>query len=575
MHKWLTPPHRADEYETFAAYILHYTLLLLFVLTAVSTLFTTTAIQRAFVPEIFFGIGVCYWLLHTRRLRVASIVFVCSIWVMLTVMAVSINGIRNAGIADYALVIIFSAILLSNRAVIVSMVVSILAVVALALGELQGVLPLQTTPLYLADRFFQSMALFGAAGVLLSASARVIRTNYERIRKHEQSLLERNRELETEIGERERVEAALRTSEAKYRQLFESVPIMAGVYAQDGEIILLNRAGAATLGGTPETLQGHNLREAFTPDDAERALWAHNKVIEEQKERLTNDRTVLRSGRELHYLRHIMPLPKNGNTPQVLVLTTDLTEKYEAEQRERELALSREKNTILLDFFSTLSHDLKTPLSVINTNLYLLRNGKSGDKREEQLDRISKQVILLDNYIRDMLVTTQLEYIPKLDPRAFDLNVLIQSSAELFRPRMESKQITYEFSAQPGLPMLTGEVDQITRALTNLIENAVNYTRAGGKVTVRTLLTEEYVTLEIADTGIGIEAEAVPRIFERFYRSPNAQAFDQKGTGLGLAIVRKILDLHHATIEIQSKVGEGTTFRIQFPRNLSQAADAG
>jgi len=573
MRKWLAPPHRADEYETFAAYILHYTLLLLFGLSALSLFFVTSTVQYLFLPAIFGVLVVCYYFLHTRRLRLASAVLIYSAWLIITITAVGTNGIRNSAVANYALVIIFSAILLSNRAVVVFTVLSIIAITVLTLGELQGVLPLQTTPLYVADRFFQNAALFGAAGVLLSAAARVIRTSYERIRKHEQSLVERNRELEAEIAERQRIEAILRASEAKYRQLFESIPIMAGVYAQDGEIILLNRAGAAILGGTPETLQGHNLREVFTPDDAARALWAHDKVISEQKERLTNDRTVLRSGGELYYLRHIMPLPEHGGLSQVLVLTTDLTEKHYSEQRERELALAREKNTILLDFFSTLSHDLKTPLSVINTSLYLLRRG--GEKHEEQLERISKQVILLDNYIKDMLVTTQLEYIPKLDPRAFDLNMLIQSCVELFRPRMESKQIAYEFSAQPGLPALTGEVDQITRALTNLIENAVNYTRAGGKVTVRTLLIDGCVTLEIADTGIGIEAEAVPRIFERFYRSPNAQAFDQKGTGLGLAIVKKILDLHHATVEVQSRVDEGTTFRIRFACSEVQATDAG
>lgn len=98
----------------------------------------------------------------------------------------------------------------------------------------------------------------------------------------------------------------------------------------------------------------------------------------------------------------------------------------------------------------------------------------------------------------------------------------------------------------------------------NLIENAVNYTPAGGQVTVRTHTRDKQVVLDVIDSGIGIEAEAVPHIFERFFRAANATAFEHSGTGLGLAIVKKIVETHTATIEVGSQLGEGTTFSVQF-----------
>ncbi len=269
---WFALPQLEDEYETFAARVLHYTLLFLMGVALSFVFFVTSSSQLIYIPAILAVFGVCYFLLHNRRFRLASLIFVSGLWIVITLASFNINGIRNASISSYAIVIIFSAILLADRSVVVFTALSLLSAIILTLGEIDGVLPLHTTPLYLTDRFFQQVALFGAAGVLLSSASRMIRTNSLRIRKHEKTLLERNRELELEVAERQRTEANLRTSEAKYRVLFENIPVMASVYAKDGEILLLNQATAQTLGSTPEALIGRNLRDVFLPEDAEGAI---------------------------------------------------------------------------------------------------------------------------------------------------------------------------------------------------------------------------------------------------------------------------------------------------------------
>ncbi len=564
--QWTALPLFEDEYDTFAARVLHYTLLVLICISLSFVFFASSPSQLILIPVVVAVFGGSYVLLHRGRFRLAGLIFVIGLWLVITVASFEINGLRNASISGYTIVIIFSAVLFPKREVIIFTVISICSVVILAVGEIQGVLPFHTTPLYWPDRLFQQIALFGTAGILLTAASRRIRATSVRIRNHEKMLLERNQALEMEIAERKRTEANLRLSEEKYRVLFENIPAMAAVYGQDGEIVLLNKATADLLGSTQEALLGRNLRDVLTPEDAEGAIRVQAQVIEDGKHSLTEGKIKIPGRSEFYYFRHIMPLPKaiTGEVSQVLVLTVDVTAKYEAEQRERDLELAREKNALLTEFFSTLSHDLKTPLTVIKTGLYLLERAKSPEQRQEKIVQIEEQVTLMDEYIQDMLTISRLEHMPTLTLQDVNLNALIDKVVDLLRARLEGKQIQFQFIGQPDLPSIRGDEDQLRRMLINLIENAINYTPAGGEVNIKTIYQDGRVVLKVIDSGIGIEASAIPHIFERFFRASNATAFERRGTGLGLAIVKKIVDGHVATIAVESQIGEGTTFSVQF-----------
>ena len=308
MLHWLSRPKRDDEYETFAAQVLHYTLLLLIVLALVFVFFASSPSQLIFIPVLVSVCGGAYYLLHIGRLRTASLIFVGGFWLLITLASVSINGIRNASISSYTIVIIFAAILSSSS--LSSRQCSDSGLYCLdCLANLRKILPLHPTPLDLANDFFQQTALFGAAGVLLSAASRVIRASLQRVHKHEETLLERNRQLEMEIAERQRTEANLRVSEEKYRLLFENIPAMAGVYAEDGEIILLNHAAARQLGGTPEALQGRNMREVFSAADAEQGIKDQAQVIQAGKDALIEGKAQRADGRDFYYLRHTCRCP--------------------------------------------------------------------------------------------------------------------------------------------------------------------------------------------------------------------------------------------------------------------------
>lgn len=289
----LTPPFSPeDEYQTFTSRVLHYTLLLLLFIGAIFPLFASSAAQVTFLPIMLFIVLSCFLLLHVNRFRLAGMIFLVGTWLVITVAAFSQNGLRNAGISGYTVVIIYSAILFTERAVILATSLSIASSALLMLGETLGYLPLRTTPLYLADRFFQQVALFAAAGVLLASAARVIRTSFTRSQSHKTLLLQHNRELRIQIAEREKVEAALRESEERFR-LISSVTsdyTFASRFNERGEIIhtMLTGAFETISGYTPEEFVAlGGWRATLHPDDLARddrdlALLRQNQRVESE-----------------------------------------------------------------------------------------------------------------------------------------------------------------------------------------------------------------------------------------------------------------------------------------------------
>jgi signal transduction histidine kinase len=145
-----------------------------------------------------------------------------------------------------------------------------------------------------------------------------------------------------------------------------------------------------------------------------------------------------------------------------------------------------------------------------------------------------------------------------------DLNGLIDQVVTAIRPLAEAAGLRLVFEPEPDLPPVMGEHNQLSRLVNNLVANAIHYT-VKGEVTVRTSKRDGCVCLEIQDTGIGIDPEDKPHIFERFYRGRLVRQSKIHGTGLGLAIVKEIADMHESKIDVQSELGKGSTFYVRFP----------
>jgi two-component system phosphate regulon sensor histidine kinase PhoR len=219
------------------------------------------------------------------------------------------------------------------------------------------------------------------------------------------------------------------------------------------------------------------------------------------------------------------------------------------------------------DFVANVSHELKTPLAAIRGYAETLRDGAldEGPVARRFTDRILWQCRRLQALLDDLLTLSRLESVsPPKEREPVDLHAVVRRTVELLSAAARDKQVRLEVQEVP-LPPVPGEIDAIERMLSNLIDNAVKYNRPDGQVTVRLSRSGAYAVVEVSDTGIGIPQDSLSRIFERFYRVDKGRSREEGGTGLGLAIVKHVAQAHGGQVDVESRAGKGTTFRVLLP----------
>jgi len=211
---------------------------------------------------------------------------------------------------------------------------------------------------------------------------------------------------------------------------------------------------------------------------------------------------------------------------------------------------------------------LRTPLTSIKGYAETLSDGALDDRTAATrfIGIISTNADRLNLLLDDLLDLSRLESEQfRIEKRECDLRRLIDSSMATVRAPAESKGVALQFSMEGEYSVLC-DAQHMENALTNLLDNAVKYTPEGGRVEVGLRLEGKRAWIEISDTGIGIPAADLDRIFERFYRVDKGRSRAMGGTGLGLAIVRHVVDAHGEQVSVQSEVGRGTTFGVSFSR---------
>ena len=245
-------------------------------------------------------------------------------------------------------------------------------------------------------------------------------------------------------------------------------------------------------------------------------------------------------------------------------LETEIAERQRLEAERVEFAVLQAKHDFLKEFLSNISHDLKTPIAVMRTNLYLLEKAGPTDTPQPFIKRLNDQTDLMNKLVQNIITMSRLDYAPELHLESLSINDLLTDVVGHQHDRAGEKQLCFEMGLDAAMQHETGDEIELGRAFTNLIENAIHYTPPGGTISIRSHATPEKVWVEISDTGIGIDHADLPHVFERFYRAKQAREFSRTGTGLGLAIVKKIVEMHHATIDLTSLRGVGTTIRVEF-----------
>jgi signal transduction histidine kinase len=220
-------------------------------------------------------------------------------------------------------------------------------------------------------------------------------------------------------------------------------------------------------------------------------------------------------------------------------------------------------------FIRVVTHELRSPVTVTQSLVRGVLKGYAGeltDKQAEVFGRVSRRLDVLESLVNDLLDLAA-GRVPELaeEEGPVLLNASVGRAVLLLQPRAEEKGLDMTLRLCRDQPIVWGTEEGLDRIFVNLVSNAVKYTPSGGTVTVSVRRVEEQAQVEVADTGIGIPEEALPHLFEEFYRAPNAKALDEVGTGLGLAIVNDLVERYGGRIDVESTVKRGTTFTVTFP----------
>jgi signal transduction histidine kinase len=233
-------------------------------------------------------------------------------------------------------------------------------------------------------------------------------------------------------------------------------------------------------------------------------------------------------------------------------------------------AASRHKS----EFLATMSHELRTPLNAIIGFSQVLKQQMYGPLNERQADYVddvlsSGQHLL--NLINDILDLAKVEAgRMELQPSTFDLPELLENAASMVRERATRQGTGLTVAVDGSVGAMEGDERKVKQVLFNLLSNAVKFTPSGGKVTLAARAADEQVVISVHDTGIGISAEEQEKIFEEFYQVGASRT--QEGTGLGLALTRRLVELHHGRLTVESEPGVGSTFTATMPLHQAEVA---
>lgn len=224
------------------------------------------------------------------------------------------------------------------------------------------------------------------------------------------------------------------------------------------------------------------------------------------------------------------------------------------------------------DFVNMVAHELRSPLVSIRQQNNVLLEGLAGplqEKQQEFLNRGSKKIDQLLELINDLLDIAKIEAGKHVQHRTpMDVEQVLRETLALIEPRAQEQGITLECVCEDVRP-IQADPKGIGEVLNNLVTNAINYSPGGGRVDVAVKCLGDNLEIRISDTGIGIEPEELPKIFDKFYRVKHPETRQVMGTGLGLAITKGIVEAHQGTIDVESAPERGTTFRILLPMMAS------
>jgi PAS domain S-box-containing protein len=367
-----------------------------------------------------------------------------------------------------------------------------------------------------------------------------------------------------DITDRKRAEAALRSSEERYRRLIEQTVVGVANADFDGVLTLVNAGLCELLGYEEAELRGKNVFELIRRDERRRDEASFRRLRDEGVP-FTIEKEVLRKdGAPVWVEIYATALTDALGRPQSAVaIVADITERKRAEAALHEA--ERRKD----EFLAVLGHELRNPLAPLSSGLELLRCAGTGpDVVESVRSMMERQLAHLVRLVDDLLDVSRISRGKIALQRApLDLGDVIEAAVELMKPKMSQRRHTLVLErAECALPV-HGDFERLTQVVGNLLSNAAKYTEPEGRIVLRTEARGGEALVRVVDTGFGIPPERLTGLFQMFSQVPEHRArTGGGGLGIGLSLSRQLVELHGGSIEARSRgLGEGSEFMIRLP----------
>lgn len=329
-----------------------------------------------------------------------------------------------------------------------------------------------------------------------------------------------------------------------------------------GEVLLMNPAAEKLLNTQKEKKVGRPLTEGASEEQLFSLARTTSLDGETDIEIDSNEDTkkILRSSSAVIE-------DENGQTVGMVTVLNDVTKQKELDQMKSQ-------------FLSNVTHELRNPIGAVKQSISVILEETAGPLTEPQrkfLSNAKRNLDRLGALIDDILDLAKLEAKKmEIHPKPTTIAAVIDEVCETLDTWAKNKGITFARDVQADLPEITIDPDRIIQVMINIISNAIKFTPKDGTITVGARLSgsAEQMEISVADTGVGIPAEDLPKIFGKFQQAKNRSRGDKSGTGLGLTIAQELVHLHGGEISVDSKEGRGTTFTFTLPMNLTAEPSA-